>query len=398
MTERTIMTGVYTYYPGSGPTVYVDSTPLLVEDKGRSAVVRTPEHALRKTRPHIYVPPTPFEAYHHKKKKSNRSLRKNPISNPFGEYYEGVSDTWESVWLPDGLAPSADFPALESLAVTRALQNLKDQNVNYSQAYAERAQTAGLVASSAIRIAKAIGQVRKGNIAKAAAALGVTTKGKAAFSKNTAAIADNWLELQYGWKPLLQDVYGATKNIYDLNHDEPGRYRISVRGHAHNPRKEFINEVSGDTTKYGRYTRKEQVSVRLDYTLENPALAQASALGVTNPAVLAWELLPWSFVADWFIPVGNYLNSLDAALGFSFCGGFATHYMEYQFNEIRTYRTGDIMNYYLVNESKGAAEYWKKISRRTFSHSPLPRFPGFKNPLSLTHMANALALLRGSVR
>jgi hypothetical protein len=36
----------------------------------------------------------------------------------------------------------------------------------------------------------------------------------------------------------------------------------------------------------------------------------------TSPASLAWELTPWSFLADWFVDVRGFLNKLDASLGF----------------------------------------------------------------------------------
>lgn len=32
-------------------------------------------------------------------------------------------------------------------------------------------------------------------------------------------------------------------------------------------------------------------------------------LGLLNPEIVAWELLPFSFVADWFIPIGSYLEA-----------------------------------------------------------------------------------------
>lgn len=38
-------------------------------------------------------------------------------------------------------------------------------------------------------------------------------------------------------------------------------------------------------------------------------------IGLTNPLLLGWELIPFSFVADWFIQVGDYLETLDALIG-----------------------------------------------------------------------------------
>jgi hypothetical protein len=48
---------------------------------------------------------------------------------------------------------------------------------------------------------------------------------------------------------------------------------------------------------------------RRSYTFE--AYEELSALrqmGLGNPASILWERLPYSFVIDWFIPIGNYLE------------------------------------------------------------------------------------------
>jgi hypothetical protein len=34
-------------------------------------------------------------------------------------------------------------------------------------------------------------------------------------------------------------------------------------------------------------------------------------LGLTRPLSSAWELLPWSFVADWWLSVGTYLDAIQ---------------------------------------------------------------------------------------
>jgi len=56
---------------------------------------------------------------------------------------------------------------------------------------------------------------------------------------------------------------------------------------------------------------------RARYTISDPALKQLAQIGITNPINLAWELIPYSFVIDWLIPVGKFLESLDALVGVS---------------------------------------------------------------------------------
>lgn len=61
-------------------------------------------------------------------------------------------------------------------------------------------------------------------------------------------------------------------------------------------------------TVRGRRTVRfnSDVFSRLDYLM--------STFGGTGPASLAWELLPYSFVLDWFVDLSDVLNSIDNAL------------------------------------------------------------------------------------
>lgn len=47
-------------------------------------------------------------------------------------------------------------------------------------------------------------------------------------------------------------------------------------------------------------------------------------MGLTNPLEVTWELLPFSFVADWFLPIGDYVSILDSTLGYILKGGTNT--------------------------------------------------------------------------
>jgi hypothetical protein len=64
---------------------------------------------------------------------------------------------------------------------------------------------------------------------------------------------------------------------------------------------------------------KFEVREVLSYTVKTSARLRFQSelsrsfqkLGLTNLAGLAWELLPWSFVADWALPIGNWINSIE---------------------------------------------------------------------------------------
>jgi hypothetical protein len=54
-----------------------------------------------------------------------------------------------------------------------------------------------------------------------------------------------------------------------------------------------------------------KIEVGRSYLVEMREEIEWSAqLGLTHPGSVLWERLPWSFVVDWFIPIGTYLSNL----------------------------------------------------------------------------------------
>lgn len=356
----------------------------------RSADESTLQHQQRRTSPGIYMPPTSRVVVRQDVTKWTCVETNGFRTRTFDNISHGA---W---YMPD---PHERKEQLARLAFTRAVAQLKNQSVNLSQAFAERAQTARLVEGNAMRIAKSILELRKGNLKGAAAALGI----KRGVSHASREIGERWLELQYGWKPLLSDVYGSMVALHNADMDNPNRYYVSVKGNA----SEKISFPVDDPNYNGGYHVRGYCSgsirafVRGDYKLDNPVLAQASSLGLTNPLAIAWELTPWSFVADWFLPVGNYLNNLDATVGWSRLGVSVSVRTSYNFTGSRV--TADALPSE-VNAGPSFSGYGCTVSGDSLERGgwivegAIAQLPQFKNPLSLGHLANALSLLRGSVR
>lgn len=124
-------------------------------------------------------------------------------------------------------------------------------------------------------------------------------------------------------------------------------------------------------------------NVTLWYEIEDPNVAWASSLGLLNPAVLAWESVPFSFVIDWFLPVGNFLQSLSTPLGVKFLSGTQTSVAE---GTGKCIRRGD------VSDSFQFIDY-RVYDRDVLTTFPLA-WPFIKSPFSTTHVLDSLALLR----
>lgn len=350
----------------------------------KSAIVKTAQHAARSRNPDIYMPPTPFSA-----SRVFTQANKGAYADKSGGWGSGVSI---DEYYPSGTAPS--FSTLNSRAVIQARQALKDQDINLSVAFGERAQTADLVASSARKIAKCLRSLRKGNLSGAAGALGI----KGGVKGVVRSVQQSWLELQYGWKPLLSDVHGAATALAKADMGNPERYRITVRGRAKSESQRMFTQPVGTISWLIEEASQQGTFVHLDYRLDNPYLAEMASLGLINPMELAWELVPFSFVADWFVPIGDYLGSFDADLGYIFVGGSKTERWVHRSKTHKGWRTGSIVSSLKYWDFSGAEKITKSVNRTVYGSSPMPRFPGFKNPFSSSHVASALALLGQSVR
>lgn len=291
-------------------------------------------------------------------------------------------------------------PGLESRAITKALSKLKDQKINLAVAFAERSETARLLVGTLAGLAKAAHSLRNGNMRGVARGLGLMGSPKSPKGKN---FHQKWLELQYGWQPLYSDVFGVVEALHAADVNSPQRYEVTVDGRVSSKRtltradarhSQWPEAKAHSTTEIF-----EGASVRLDYYLRNPLLASLSALGITNPALVVWERVPFSFVVDWFLPVGNYLSSLDAALGYDFRGGSCTRIYRQRLSG--NINPGDPFGGYYPIDAWGTTNSRSlNMSRIVYASSPLPRVPGFKNPFprGSTHIANAIALFASSLK
>lgn len=125
---------------------------------------------------------------------------------------------------------------------------------------------------------------------------------------------DLWLQVNFGWVPLLQDIHAAI-TVMESN-PSPVRVRVSTftegRPSSHYNRLDFGGGFMLDEWNVMSYVRGQAGAV---VKAVNPNLLLASQLGLTNPAHVAWDAVPFSFIADWFLPIGSFLKSFDDFYG-----------------------------------------------------------------------------------
>jgi len=200
--------------------------------------------------------------------------------------------------------------------------------------------------------------------------------------RSQADAAQAWLELQYGWKPLLSDVYEAmsllhkrqmrrkpielsalSERRYELDIGSPAEYKIPIS----------VHEIC-----------------KMKYRYYEPVIDSTASLGLEDPATVAWEMLPFSFVADWFIPIGSYLtaaNQVPLLLGELLVTKYRRSSSVGQATALISQYDGCTVDYNDVNFVRNV--YADGRSYRV----PLPEIKSLKDALSPLHIVNATALL-----
>lgn len=257
--------------------------------------------------------------------------------------WNGQKEGWEST--PGGLTPgdllsgnmtywllnqmgvpnAANPPAIPSdernEAVTKALNDIADQKAAIGENLATLSQIIKLTTNPVGTLVKELTTVKNGKrfFPFLRKSYNDIVKGNLA---NRAA--EEYLKYVYGWKPLMQDIYG----LFELAKDA-GNKPLLIRGTGVSRRDpvtsggSFANVSSYVSTTVGGLsgTTKTKCTLWAQPDPEYALTRTLNQLGLTNVAGIAWETVPFSFVVDWVLPIGPVLNALTAPAGLAFVDG-----------------------------------------------------------------------------
>jgi hypothetical protein len=196
---------------------------------------------------------------------------------------------------------------LYDIAVARAIADSRSSAVNFGQSLGEARESLRFISSSVKKALKVIIALKRGNFSRAAYELDI---------KRRKGVADNYLAYIFGLKPLANDIMNG---LTELRKAVNRRDFISVKGGiVESLPKPFTPNwgLSGDV--------KGGASCGLNFELVNSADAAFDYLMLNNPLATAWELLPSSYIVNWFVGVTQFLNQFSLNTGLRFTGGYVT--------------------------------------------------------------------------
>lgn len=133
--------------------------------------------------------------------------------------------------------------------------------------------------------------------------------------KRLEKVRDNWLETQYGLMPLVSDTESALDAFYSSKAIQPLAEMARGYGKASSGGELGYNNFGVPNNCTLRVVRRGFVDVQVKYY----GTIRSTGSGVDKPKLYGfraaefvptlWELVPWSFVVDYFSNVGQVLES-----------------------------------------------------------------------------------------
>jgi len=244
----------------------------------------------------------------------------------------------------------------------------------------QRKQTIGMV-SSILGFAKSLKTVN-----------GAIRAVQSIYKSNPRDWGNLWLGYTYGLKPTMNSIYETFDKVFT----EPNLsfQQVSVKGKE----KRIVSYTA--TSVYGApfrdtfwYEVSDRVLFGFDIALENTVLTQLAGFTSLNPLSIAYELMPYSFVADWFLNVGGYLRSLESALLYhtNMVDGFVTKTKRVQgFTLYQGYSNNGLSTSTL--NAQGAFKHTHKV-RSSLATLPFPYPPKIDMRLGTSRLISAASLL-----
>lgn len=242
------------------------------------------------------------------------------------------------------VAAKGSFPwAVLQIEITRDIAISKFwatfyDGTDWGETIGEIRQASEMISKRANQIGNAALRLREGNFRGMLAVLGITPKrrhrgwvklevfhdprrppgqrmryrvpsSRGSVKGASESLAQLWLEYWMGWAPMVGAIY---RGIQILGQDIP---RVSLARKSHTTR--ILNFQSNASVDNNVFFREFIVRVGIlgEARVSNPNLWMLQRLGLINPVLVAWRLMRLSFLIDWFIPVGKFLDSFSQEFG-----------------------------------------------------------------------------------
>lgn len=286
----------------------------------------------------------------------------------------------------DSLGGSAVLTSAMNAAYSRFVEQVRGVRSELGTALVEGRSAVDMVQNRALALARSYRELRRGNFRGFLDSLSTRPKRKhrEMYWSRPKDASSLWLEYWMGWAPSVSDIYNS---VAVLTKDRYPDY-VSISAGA---RRRFtsVRNVKWDKYEQRRAIYEGEIIARIgaDVRCINPNLALMSDLGLVNPASVAWQVVPFSFLVDWFGNVGDCLNSFSDLWGFEVVRPYNTAYHKLTASEF-----GIVLQNWGKGTSCASSGSGVAVRRQLGIPSPVLQF-SIPERLSVTRAATSISLL-----
>lgn len=153
-------------------------------------------------------------------------------------------------------------------------------------------------------------------------------------------LTSKWLELRYGWTPLVADIESARSLVKVSYFPELSRTTVIDRSVVSTP-ETYVGRNFYAPAYFTLRWNKETTEVTTDrascyFSIVNRKQLQAIRLGgsLTNLPSFLWELVPYSFVLDWWLDLGTWIRACTPNSSVSVKGYCISRQVEFRQNNV----------------------------------------------------------------
>lgn len=324
-------------------------------------------------------------------------LLNSPARTWWYGYGPSINDVFSGWALPAHTKATANlrsFVSLRNEAQIRLLNSAADLKANLPVTAAESLKTGRLLTQTATRLFHAYRNFRRGDFS------GVARELHLPMSR----VHQHWLEYRYGWMPLVMEVKGAAELLAESHFPRPPIFRVRKRASDVQEGREYTSNAygwqgSGQAIVTETWASSKQVKVDVWFQVQNPQHSIAVQAGLTNPALVVWELVPFSFVFDWFIQVGDWLGALSAFHGLTVLRSFTHEQTNVVYDRTIVEPRRKVGNIEYSGFTTEDSMTYRAYLRDRHIVSTLDLYPPVStDPFNWKRVSDGLALLRSSAR
>jgi len=191
-----------------------------------------------------------------------------------------------------------------------------------------------------------------------------------------------WLEGRYGWRILVYDIMDINKLIQNIDEGrERFKQSVGTSGRYDNVTLETIQNSGGIWI----FSHRDEI----DWSIRGSIVADISPPEISiNPVLTAWELITYSFVIDWIIDIGQWLESMSFLV-------LANEYTAARGLQMTHKRTTEQHVYVPMNGYVGTGAFKSTCTTTITRRLPtsVSKLPSFGINLNVLKVVDILALL-----